>query len=106
MTVVDLWDTNIEEAPKIPEGDFYVLAGINKRTNRQLYLSTFEDCDDWMVTVVPTKMSYTRAQYMIAKAKQDIEVKTKSNEECKYPPFEIISVESHLLTSGRGVVNL
>lgn len=96
---VDLWSTPIEPVNEVSSGYFVVLAGINKRTDRQLYLSTYTDCDEWSISVVPSVMSYDRAQHMITKAKQDIEAKTKTGKTPQCPTFEIISLESCPLTS-------
>ena len=93
MNVVDLWSEPIEPVDNNKTGHFLVLAGINKRTERQLYLSTYNDCDEWSISVVPSAMSYARAHYMIAKAKQDIEAKTKPDKSPQYPPFEIVKLE-------------
>ena len=102
MSVVDLWGEPVEKIDKVettPKGNFVILAGINKRTERQLYLSTFNDCDEWSISVVPSAMSYSRAQYMIAKAKQDIEAKTKQGKTPQYPPFVIANLEDSPLDS-------
>lgn len=69
---IDLW----EDSPA-HSGTYLVLAGINKRTDRQLYLSTFEDCDEWSISVVPGNMSYERATYMMNKAKEDLATNDK-----------------------------
>lgn len=98
MEVVDLWGETIKEITSVPEGHFLVLAGINRKTGRQMYLSTFEDCDEWSISIVPSAMSYTRAHYMIAKAKQDIEAKTEQGKSPQYPPFEIVNLKDSGLT--------
>ena len=69
---VDLWEDSPAES-----GLYLVLAGVNKRTDRQLYLSTFEDCDEWSISIVPSEMSYRRAVHMMNKAKEEIANNTK-----------------------------
>lgn len=98
MEVVDLWGGSVEEPEAIPEGHFLVLAGINRKTGRQLYLSTYKDCDEWSISIVPSAMSYTRAQRMIDIARKDIDSKTKQGKEPQYPPFEIVNLEDCGLT--------
>lgn len=51
---------------------YVVTAGINNSTGRQLFLSTFEDCDDWSISVVPSVMNKARALKMMEKAQQHI----------------------------------
>lgn len=97
MTRVDLWDAPLPKTPevkvekeldkpkrgrpkkeikketKIDLSDLYVVtAGINKATERQLFLSTFDDCDDWIISVVPSIMNKSRALKMMEKAQQFI----------------------------------
>ena len=54
-------------------GRYVVLAGMNKKTDRQLYLSTYEDCDEWSISIVPSVMSYSRATKMMDKATKELE---------------------------------
>lgn len=91
MSRVDLWaepaapikvEEKVEKEPEKkkrgrPKKDdlsslYVVTAGINKATERQLFLSTFEDCDDWNISVVPTIMNKSRALQMMEKAQQFI----------------------------------
>lgn len=90
MSRIDLWDTPAPSIPEIkvekeaekPKRDrpkkndlsalYVVTAGINKATERQLFLSTFEDCDDWSISVVPSIMNKSRATKMMEKAQQFI----------------------------------
>lgn len=51
---------------------YVITAGVNKATDRQLFLSTFEDCDDWSISVVPTVMDRSRASKLMEKAQQFI----------------------------------
>ena len=66
---IDLWDNSTDTATK----EYVVLAGINKKTGRQLYLSTYEDCDEWSISIVPSIMSYNRATKMMNKAAKELE---------------------------------
>ena len=51
--------------------DLYVItAGINKATGRQLFVSTFEDSDEWNISVVPFVMNKARASELMEKAQQ------------------------------------
>ena len=71
---IDLWEDSSG-----PSDKYLVLAGINKRTERQLYLSTYNDCDNWSISIVPSEMSYKRATYMMNKAKEEIANNSKLN---------------------------
>ena len=82
---VDLWAESEDMS-----GTFVVHAGIAKRTGRQLYLSTFKDCDDWLISVVPTEMSHSRATKMIAKAEAELRAKMNKDKSVVMPKFEII----------------
>ena len=86
MTKVDLWDSPPPkiETPEVSEkkkrgrpkkvpslnlSDLYVItAGINHLTDRQLYLSAFEDSDKWSISVVPFIVNKARALKLIEKA--------------------------------------
>lgn len=93
MTQIDLWSQPIPEPVKVKEepkpieepkkrgrpkkdtpkdlSKLYVItAGINKATERQLFVSTFEDCDEWSISVVPTVMDKARASKLMEKAQQ------------------------------------
>lgn len=91
MSRVDLWEEFVapnkvvEKVEKEPEKKkrgrpkkndlsslYVVTAGINKATEKQLFLSTFEDCDDWSISVVPSIMNKSRATKMMEKAQQFI----------------------------------
>lgn len=91
-----LEDLLIPEEPMViinPEGPYVVTAGIQKRTERQLFLSTWRDSDDWSVCYVPTTLTYERCEYMINKAIEDITEKAKKSKikmEPTIPPFEIV----------------
>lgn len=78
MTQVSLWDNNLDEK-------VFVLAGILKSTQRQLYISTYEDCDDWSISVVPSIMTRDKATRLIQIAKDSLEKKKR-----KIPEFEIV----------------
>ena len=72
---INLWEDSPAEKSK---DDLYlVLAGINKRTGMQLYLTTYEDSDEWSISIVPIKMSYDRAVYMMNKARKELETNKK-----------------------------
>lgn len=105
MKTYDLWGsplpavqpTKAEEDDTVPYLDtgyplYVVTAGTNK-LGRQLYLCTFRDCDDWIVSVIPVKMTRARAEYMIDKCKKDMQ---KKNERSRikialtFPDFQIV----------------
>lgn len=79
--VVDLW--------KEPE-QVLVKAGINKATNRQLWISTYDDCDDWSISVVPSIMSLEKAHRLV-----ELATKTLNDKKNKVPQFEIVGVEGY-----------
>lgn len=84
----------VQETPKRDLSSLYVvLAGINKATERQLYLSTFVDCDDWNISVVPSVMTRERALQMIEKAEKFIEDNPKRYKH-KRPIFTLESLEN------------
>ena len=91
-----LEDLLIPEEPMViinPPGEYVVTTGIQKRTDRQLFLSTWRDSDDWSVCYVPTSLTYERCEYMIKKATEDIIEKAKKSKikmEPTIPPFEIV----------------
>lgn len=93
MTQIDLWSQPVTPPPKVVEepkpaeepkkrgrpkkgtpkdlSKLYVItAGINKNTERQLFVSTFEDSDEWTISVVPTIMNKARASKLMEKAQQ------------------------------------
>lgn len=91
MSRIDLWaepvapikvEEKIEKEPEKKKSGrpkkndlsalYVVTAGVNKATERQLFLSTFEDCDDWSISVVPSIMNKSRATKMLEKAQQFI----------------------------------
>lgn len=93
MSSVDLWSEPYMPTPKVKEevkpeqeskkrgrpkkdkpkdlSNLYVItAGINKATERQLFVSTFEDSDEWSISVVPFIMNKARAVKLLEKAQQ------------------------------------
>ena len=75
---VDLW-----EEPQL----VFVLAGKNKASERQLFLSTFDDCDLWSISVVPSVMSLEKAHRLIGLATTKL-----SDKKVKVPEFEIVPI--------------
>lgn len=84
---IDLW----EDSPQC-SGEYLVLAGINKKTDRQLYLSSFDDCNKWSISVVPYIFTLERATKMVNKAIKEIEKKNERKKIIEVPTFEIVSV--------------
>lgn len=95
MSNIDLWSEPYVPTPKVKEelkpelepkkrgrpkkdkpkdlSNLYVItAGINKATERRLFVATSEDCDDWSISVVPTVMNKARASKLMEKAQQYI----------------------------------
>lgn len=89
---VDLWDEPVDAHP----GDYFVLAGINKRTGRQLYLFTYKDCNDWSISVVPSAMSYDRAVKMTNKATKELENNKKLKMRYGEHEFTIIPADAKI----------
>jgi hypothetical protein len=83
---IDLWDNPVEQ----DSGEYVVIAGINKKTDRQLYLSTYEDCDDWSISIVPSIMTYSRATKMVNKATKELENNKKLELRWGKPEFKIV----------------
>lgn len=107
MEKTDLWsspvtistgiDEPVAEKEEINTEKKYVIkAYINKSTNRQMYLSGWDDSDDWMITVVPYEASMDRCKHLISKAEKQIEEANKTSLiKKKFPDyinFEIIEV--------------
>lgn len=88
-----LWDNPTDA---IAEG-YVVLAGINKKTDRQLYLSTYEDCDEWSISIVPSVMSYSRATKMMNKAA--MELKNNKKLKLRYGEHEFTIVPADVKNS-------
>lgn len=116
MNQVDLWSQPISEPIKVKEEPkpieepkkqevrkkkatkdlsklYVVTAGINKATERQMFLSTYEDCDDWSISVVPSVMNKARALKMMEKAQQYINDNPKRYR-YKPPTLVLESVEN------------
>ena len=119
MNQIDLWSQPIPEPVKVREeprpveepkkrgrpkkevhkdlSNLYVVtAGINKATERQMFLSTFEDCDDWSISVVPFVMDKVRALKMMEKAQQYINDNPKRYR-YKPPTLVLESVENPMI---------
>jgi hypothetical protein len=82
---IDLWDK-----PEEQSGEFVVLAGINKRTDRQLYLFTYNDCNEWAISIVPSIMTCARATNMMNKALKDLSKNEKLRRRYGEPNFKIV----------------
>lgn len=88
-----------------PDGDdgrrYVIKAKINKATGRQMYLSGWDDSDDWNISVVPYVASKAKCEYLIALAKEKIEVAASEKKQFlrKFPEeinFEIVEwIDNH-----------
>lgn len=83
----------------LPEGAtrYVIHAYINKKTDKQMYLSSWDDSNDWMISAVPYATSKERCEMLVAKAyKQIEEANAKSLIRSRFPAdlkFEIIPVK-------------
>lgn len=116
MTQIDLWSQPVLEPVKVKEepkpteepkkrgrpkkdapkdlSKLYVItAGINKATERQLFVSTYEDSDDWSISVVPTVMDKARASKLMEKVQQYVNDNPKRYR-YKPPTLMLESVEN------------
>lgn len=86
MEKTSLWDETVQENN---DKKFIIKAYINKRTNRQMYLSGWDDCYDFNISAVPYATTKERCEKIIKRAT------TKLTEEKlkRYPKdmkFEIV----------------
>ena len=72
---------------------YVITAGINKATERQLFVTTYEDCDEWSISVVPTVMDKARALKLMEKAQQYVNDNPKRYR-YKPPTLMLESVEN------------
>lgn len=78
---MDLWNVDIpKEVVTINKPDskpvesrkkYLILAGINKY-ERQLYLTGYKDCEDWVISIVPKPTSKSKANTLIKKAEKEL----------------------------------
>lgn len=90
--LVNLFDST-EEQQDVLDDKFVVTAGINSKTGRQLFICTYEDSDEYSITVVPTVMSKQRAHKMIGYVTENIKERAKKSKlkiEPKIPEFEVL----------------
>ena len=89
MEKTDLWSAPItisrevnepisEKEESKTEKKYVIKAYINKSTTRQMYLSGWDDSDDWMITIVPYEASMDRCKHLISKAEKQIEEANKT----------------------------
>ena len=83
MVEESLWEDNPDEL-------VLVHAGLNKSTQRQLYISTYENSDLWSISVVPSIMTRDKACRLIALAEEKL-----SDKKMKVPKFEIVSAGAY-----------
>lgn len=100
----------VEELPDIPDtvdlsDDTIVVVKAYKQRDRQVYLSGWDDSDDWLLSVVPHAMAKSKAVKMISKATKQIEeANKKATIRSRFPSdlkFEIvpwIDSTQHVLT--------
>jgi dihydrofolate reductase len=86
-------EKKIEEKSKVKSKLFVILAGVSKATGRQLYVSTFEDCDEWHISVVPSVLTMQRAQFLSEKVNKYIEDNPKRYK-FNRPTLTIESIEN------------
>ena len=79
------------------ESKYVVLAYINKRTGKQMYLSGWDDSSDWMISTVPYETTKARCEMLVNKAMKQIEkAKEASTIRSRFPDdlkFEIVEVQ-------------
>lgn len=82
-----------KDAPKDLSKLYVIAAGINTATERRLFVSTFDDSDEWSISVVPTVMDKARASKLMEKVQQYVNDNPKRY---KYKPPTLIleSVEN------------
>lgn len=68
MSKVDLWGGNDDTQSR---KKYLILAGQNK-AERQLYLTTYKDCDDWVIGVVPKPISKRKAEKLINRVEKEL----------------------------------
>jgi hypothetical protein len=61
-----------KDKPKDLSNLYVITAGINKATERQMFVSSFEDSDKWSISVVPFVMNKDDALKLMEKAQQFI----------------------------------
>ena len=77
-----------------------VITAGKTKTGRQQYISSYKDCDDWDISVIPTITNQTRAYQVLAKVKKELPILHKSRNWAhmqKDTPLEIIEVDENFI---------
>lgn len=77
--VVIATDAFKNEVTSLIEGKKYLITAGTNKSGRQLYVSTYTDCDAWSISIVPTPMSKERALKTIERVKKELREKNNSS---------------------------
>lgn len=69
---------------------YVITAGIKKPSDRQLYLASFNDCDDYLISAVPTVTTYSRAKFLMDKCLSDYAKKAEKQKNTVAPDLKIV----------------
>ena len=61
------------------ETDLYLITAGTNKSGRQLYVSTYIDCNDWSISIVPTPMTKAKALKTIERVKKELREKNNSS---------------------------
>ena len=82
-----------KDKPKDLSNLYVITAGINKATERQMFVSSFEDSDKWSISIVPFVMNKADALKLMEKAQQFINDNPKRYR-YKPPTLALESIEN------------
>ncbi len=76
---------------------YVVTAYVNKKTDKQMYLASWDDSNDWMISAAPYATTKSRCEFLINKAQVQIDkAREASTIRSRFPDnlkFEIVEVQ-------------